>query len=95
MIVYNLLNLIAKFLDFLELRGLRTFEGLVIQSTLYSRNYRMFINIVYRLTMAVNTESHFWTTKAFLPAMIKKNHGHVVTVASAAGIWLLFYSVFL
>ena len=35
--------------------------------------------------MAVNTESHFWTAKAFLPAMIKKNHGHIVTVASAAG----------
>jgi len=40
-----------------------------------------------RLTMAVNTESHFWTTKAFLPTMIKKNHGHVVTVASGAGLF--------
>ncbi|KAL0595930.1 Estradiol 17-beta-dehydrogenase 11 [Plecturocebus cupreus] len=25
------------------------------------------------------------TTKAFLPAMMKNNHGHIVTVASAAG----------
>lgn len=39
-----------------------------------------------RLTMAVNTESHFWTTKTFLPAMIQKNHGHIVTVASGAGL---------
>ena len=37
--------------------------------------------------MAVNTESHFWLTKAFLPAMLKKNHGHIVTVASAAGMF--------
>ena len=25
------------------------------------------------------------TTKAFLPSMIEKNHGHVVTIASSAG----------
>ncbi|KAJ8061269.1 hypothetical protein OCU04_010334 [Sclerotinia nivalis] len=30
----------------------------------------------------VNTISHFLMTREFLPAMIKKNHGHVVTVAS-------------
>lgn len=44
-------------------------------------------NKMNRLTVAVNTESHFWTTKAFLPAMIQKNHGHVITVASAAGLF--------
>ncbi|KAH8808497.1 hypothetical protein F5884DRAFT_792437 [Xylogone sp. PMI_703] len=32
----------------------------------------------------VNTISHWWTVKEFLPAMIKKNHGHVITMASAA-----------
>ncbi|CAI9720612.1 epidermal retinol dehydrogenase 2-like [Octopus vulgaris] len=37
-------------------------------------------------TIDVNTMAHFWTVKAFLPAMIKENHGHVVTVASAAGL---------
>ena len=37
-------------------------------------------------TMGVNTMSLFWTTKAFLPAMIARNAGHVVTVASAAGL---------
>ena len=37
-------------------------------------------------TFAVNTLSLFWVTKAFLPAMIERNRGHVVTIASAAGI---------
>ena len=37
-------------------------------------------------TMAINTLSLFWTAKAFLPRMIERNHGHVVTIASAAGL---------
>ncbi|KAF2367037.1 Short-chain dehydrogenase/reductase SDR [Trinorchestia longiramus] len=36
-------------------------------------------------TFAVNVLSHFWTAKAFLPAMLDSNSGHVVTVASVAG----------
>jgi NAD(P)-dependent dehydrogenase (short-subunit alcohol dehydrogenase family) len=37
-----------------------------------------------RLTLEVNTLSHFWTVKQFLPSMIKNNHGHIVTIASMA-----------
>lgn len=33
----------------------------------------------------VNTISHFWSCKAFLPDMMSRNHGHVVNVASVAG----------
>ncbi|KAM6216120.1 epidermal retinol dehydrogenase 2 [Rhynchocyon petersi] len=33
----------------------------------------------------VNTLSHFWTYKAFLPAMIAADHGHLVCISSAAG----------
>ncbi|KIW83625.1 hypothetical protein Z517_02871 [Fonsecaea pedrosoi CBS 271.37] len=35
-------------------------------------------------TFEVNTISHFWTVKEFLPNMILENHGHIVTVASMA-----------
>ncbi|KAJ5888594.1 hypothetical protein N7495_008635 [Penicillium taxi] len=35
-----------------------------------------------RHTFEVNTLSHFLTVKEFLPAMIKVNHGHIITVAS-------------
>lgn len=35
-------------------------------------------------TFEVNIISHFWMVREFLPAMIKKNHGHVVTIASMA-----------
>ncbi|XP_012629555.1 short-chain dehydrogenase/reductase family 16C member 6-like [Microcebus murinus] len=34
----------------------------------------------------VNAISHFWTYKAFLPAMIKANHGHLVCISSLAGL---------
>ncbi|RFU27582.1 hypothetical protein B7463_g8750, partial [Scytalidium lignicola] len=37
-----------------------------------------------RKIFEVNTISHWWMVKEFLPAMIEKNHGHVVTMASAA-----------
>lgn len=40
-----------------------------------------------RFTFDVNTLSHYWLTKAFLPSMVKRNHGMIVTVASAAS-WI-------
>ncbi|XP_038047426.1 epidermal retinol dehydrogenase 2-like [Patiria miniata] len=36
-------------------------------------------------TMDVNATSHFWILKAFLPAMMASNRGHIVTIASLAG----------
>lgn len=39
-----------------------------------------------RRTFEVNTLALFWTTKAFLPGMLERGQGHVVTVASAAGL---------
>ena len=37
-----------------------------------------------RLTFDVNTLAHYWLAKEFLPNMISRNHGMVVTVASLA-----------
>jgi all-trans-retinol dehydrogenase (NAD+) len=37
-------------------------------------------------TFGVNTLALYWVTKAFLPGMVERGRGHVVTVASAAGL---------
>ncbi|CAF0990818.1 unnamed protein product [Rotaria sordida] len=37
-------------------------------------------------TFDVNIMAHFWILKAFLPSMIENNHGHIVTIASGAGL---------
>ena len=36
-------------------------------------------------TYRVNTLALYWTTRAFLPQMVRRNRGHVVTIASAGG----------
>ena len=36
--------------------------------------------------LSVNLTSHFWTVKAFLPGMMKQNHGHIAFIASVAGL---------
>ncbi|MBT8131761.1 MAG: SDR family oxidoreductase [Gammaproteobacteria bacterium] len=38
------------------------------------------------LTFNVNALALFWTTRAFLPGMLQRNSGHIVTIASAGGI---------
>lgn len=38
------------------------------------------------LTFKVNVLALFWAGKAFLPAMIARNSGHIVTIASASGL---------
>jgi all-trans-retinol dehydrogenase (NAD+) len=40
-----------------------------------------------RRTFEVNTLALYWVTQAFLPGMIERGTGHVVTIASAAG-WI-------
>ncbi|XP_066588097.1 estradiol 17-beta-dehydrogenase 11-like [Prorops nasuta] len=37
-------------------------------------------------TYKVNILSHYWITKSFLKDMMKENHGHIVTIASVAGL---------
>jgi all-trans-retinol dehydrogenase (NAD+) len=37
-------------------------------------------------TMQVNVLPLFWIARAFLPSMLERNSGHIVTIASAAGL---------
>ncbi len=37
-------------------------------------------------TFRVNVLAHFWTVRAFLPGMLERESGHIVTVASAAAL---------
>lgn len=39
-----------------------------------------------RRTFGVNVLALFWVTRAFLPQMVQRGHGTVVTIASAAGL---------
>lgn len=36
-------------------------------------------------TIRINLTAHLYTIKQFLPDMVKKNHGHIVSIASLAG----------
>ncbi|XP_059111623.1 epidermal retinol dehydrogenase 2 isoform X1 [Peromyscus eremicus] len=37
-------------------------------------------------SLDVNFKAHLWTYKAFLPAMVANNHGHLVCISSSAGL---------
>jgi len=55
--------------------------GIVIGKPLLQLNSRQI-----KKCFEVNAISHFWTIKAFLPQMIKRKSGHIVTISSCAGI---------
>ena len=37
-------------------------------------------------TMTINAESHIWTVREVLPDMYERNSGHIVSIASLAGL---------
>lgn len=41
---------------------------------------------IHQKVLEVNLNAHFWTTRAFLPDMIKAKAGHLLVIASAAGV---------
>lgn len=43
-----------------------------------------------RLTMGVNLISHFLMAKEFVPFLVERNHGHVITIASMASFGYVF-----
>ncbi|XP_019520078.1 PREDICTED: short-chain dehydrogenase/reductase family 16C member 6-like [Hipposideros armiger] len=50
---------------------------------------KLFLNIpddMVERSFLINALSHFWTCKAFLPAMMEANHGHLVCISSVAGL---------
>ena len=55
--------------------------GIVNGKTILETNEAMMKKVI-----EVNTLSHLYTIKEFLPAMIANNKGHIVTIASIAGI---------
>ena len=36
-------------------------------------------------TLRINLFSSYWILKEFLPSMLKKNHGHIISIANSAG----------
>ena len=51
----------------------------VQQYVVYVYQATLFLSSSFR-TFGVNTFSHFWILKAFLPAMLKNKSGHIVSV---------------
>ncbi|EJT45954.1 dehydrogenase/reductase SDR family member 8 precursor [Trichosporon asahii var. asahii CBS 2479] len=65
--------------DFGEPTILINNAGVTRPSTILDISHE-FLNTIFK----VNTICHWTTVKEFLPAMVKRNHGHVVTIASVA-----------
>jgi len=40
----------------------------------------------HRKTMDVNVNAYMWMMKAFMPDMVARNEGHIINIASAAGV---------
>ena len=69
----------GRFLEIPDEKIVRTMEGECILTSPLTYG-----NSCYVLT--VNSLAHFWTLKAFLPDMRLANYGHIVTIASYAGL---------
>ncbi|XP_050448681.1 estradiol 17-beta-dehydrogenase 11-like isoform X1 [Cataglyphis hispanica] len=52
----------------------------------YGRTFMELPDCEIEQTFKVNILSHYWITKSFLKDMMKKNHGHIVTIASVTGL---------
>lgn len=77
--VYELSRIVTE--NFGQVDILINNAGIVSGKTILDNN-----DALMEKTVQVNTIAHFWTLKAFLPGMLKRNHGHIVTIASLAGI---------
>ncbi|XP_077262528.1 estradiol 17-beta-dehydrogenase 11 [Temnothorax americanus] len=52
----------------------------------YGKTFMKLPDYEIEKTFKVNILSHYWITKSFLKDMMKNNHGHIVTIASVAGL---------
>ena len=52
------------------------------------QNFKSFIECKeeeFITTMRVNLFASYWILKDFLPSMLSRNHGHIVSIASSSG----------
>lgn len=68
--------------NMLDCRQLNTSKSVMCSGRTFS-NYYLCFSLFFFLLLFMR--HHAQTTKAFLPAMLEKDHGHIVTIASLAG----------